>query len=203
MTTNLYFEYFEYFTYFKKNIISMSLLFALSIIASLETYARSELPKGHYILTGVKVTPLRKIVLGAHTTNYIETNRLIQLVLFESQADYVISEGTGKMPYKLLNPTVDSKMSLTMDKDIKFKDQNVPAGTNLLKFQKVDGSYPINITMSRLDAPLGKTAIKINKDFIVPADTYNVTFKWVTSRGDILSDTVKVFIDADLTKVKH
>jgi hypothetical protein len=33
----------------------------------------------------------------------------------------------------------------------------------------------------------------------LPADTYTVNFQWTTEQGEILSDTVKVYIDVDLS----
>ena len=40
----------------------------------------------------------------------------------------------------------------------------------------------------------------IMKDFELPADTYHVKFKWTTEHGEVISETVKVFIDVDLAK---
>ena len=63
--------------------------------------------------------------------------RLTQRIQFSVQASYAVVKGTEAMPFKVLNPTVGSKLSLTLDKAIKFKGEEVPAGTNLLKYKKV------------------------------------------------------------------
>ena len=100
------------------------------------------------------------------------------------------------MPFKVLNPAVGSKSRLTLDKPIKFKGEDVPAGTNLLKYKKFDGSF-FNVSMPDL-FPLAIHSARIHSGFELPPDDYAVKFEWTTKAGETFSDTVNVHIDVDL-----
>ena len=172
------------------------LLGAVALLAALpQTAARGDegLPKGFYTLTGVKVTPLEQIKGDKR-----KSARLTQRIQFSVQASYGVVKGTEAMPFKVLNPTVGSKSSLTLDKAIKFKGEEVPAGTNLLKYKKFDGAF-FNVHVPDL-TPFAVGGATIMKDFELRADTYHVKFEWTTDQGEVISETVKVFIDVDLAK---
>jgi hypothetical protein len=159
------------------------------------SYGDESLPKGHYTLTGAKVTPIDKTERGD-----VKSERLTHGIRFDIQTTYVLVKGTEAEPFEILNPTVESKSSLTLDKPVTFKGENVPAGTNLLNYKKFDGSF-MNVHMPDL-FPFAIHSATIMKDFKLPADHYVVTFKWTTKQGGIISDTAKVYIDVDLAGKK-
>ena len=159
------------------------------------SFGDESLPKGHYTLTGVKVTPIDKTERGD-----VKSDRLTHGIRFDIQTTYVLVKGTEAEPFEILNPTVESKSSLTLDKPVTFKGENVPAGTNLLKYKKFDGSF-LNVLMPDL-FPFAIHTASIMKDFELPADTYNVKLEWTTTQGQVFSETVKVYIDVKLSD-KH
>ena len=146
------------------------------------------LPKGHYKLLGAKIISIDRTEKGD-----VKSDRLTHQIRFDIEPRYEIVKGTEAQPFKILNPTVGTKSSLTLDKPITFKGEIVPAGTNLLKHKKFDGAF-FNVHLPDLFPSAINSAI-IRRDFVFPADTYTVKFAWTTEAGAVLSETVKVHID--------
>ncbi len=159
--------------------------------------ADEPLPGGHFLFHDVQVVAINRTTKNG-ITNDAKSDKLTHWIRFDVLPKYRVVKGTESQPFKILNPTVAAKSSLTLDKPIKFLGKPVPAGTNLLKFKKFDGSL-LNIHMPDL-FPLAIHSATISRDFEIPADTYHVTFKWTTSSGEVFTDKVKVFIDVDLKK---
>ena len=154
--------------------------------------ADDPLPGGHYTFQSVTVVPINRITKEGKTLD-AKSEKLTHGIRFDVLPKYTVAKGSKPEPFKILNPTVTDKSSLTLDKPIHFKGKRVPAGTNLLKFQKFDGSR-FNIHMPDL-FPLAVHSVTIVRDFEIPTGTYHVTFKWTTTSGQVLSDKVKVLID--------
>lgn len=155
------------------------------------------LPKGNYAITGVKVAAIDRTRVDGKTFDN-ESTKLTHWIRFDVRTKSERLSGTEKLPFEILNPIDDSKTSLTLDKPIKFQGKNVPAGANLLKYKKFDGAR-YNVSMPTL-SPLAIRSVRIQSDFLIPADTYAVTFKWVTAKGKVFSGKVKVHIDVNLNE---
>lgn len=159
--------------------------------------ADEPLPGGHFTFSDVQVVPINRTTKNGKTVD-AKSDKLTHWIRFDVLPKYTVAKGSESKPFKMLNPTITAKSSLTLDKPVTFKGKLVPPGTNLLKFKKFDGSR-FNVHMPDL-FPLAVHSVTITRDFEIPAGTYLVTFKWTTASGQILSDKVKVFIDVDLSK---
>ena len=159
--------------------------------------ADEPLPSGHFTFNSVEVVPINRVTKNGKTVD-AKSDRLTHWIRFDVLPKYTVAKGSESKPFKLLDPTITAKSSLTLDKPVTFQGKRVPAGTNLLKFRKFDGSR-FNILMPDL-FPLAVHSVTITSDFEIPADTYHVTFQWTTASGQVLSDKVKVFIDVDLER---
>jgi hypothetical protein len=149
------------------------------------------LPKGHYLLKSVKVVPIDRTEKGDE-----KSDRLTHWIRFDIETEREVVKGTEGQPFKIVNPAIAAKSSLTFDKPVKFKGEEVPAGTNLLKYKQFDGS---NFNVHLPDPhPLATGSAVITRDFQIPADTYAVKFAWTTTKGEVFEQTVKVAIDVDL-----
>jgi hypothetical protein len=173
--------------------LACSLAAVALLVACCTPYSHADepLPKGHYQLTGVKVVPIDRTEKGDE-----KSDRLTHWIRFDIQAQKELVKGTEAQPFKILNPAVTAKSSLTFDKPIKFKGEEVPAGTNLLKYKKFDGSF-FNVHLPD-PHPLAISSATITRDFQIPADAYTVKFAWTTAKGEVFAETVKVSIDVDL-----
>ena len=150
------------------------------------------LPCGHFRLQGVKVVPIDRTKKDGITRDQ-KSKRLTHWVRFDIHPKFEVLKGTETLPFKLMNPSVGAKSELTLDKPVRFKDMDVPAGVNLLKYRKFDGSF-FNVSMPDLFV-FAIHSVRIHSDFEIPADTYTVSFKWKTKDGTVFSDSVKVLID--------
>src|SRR5689334_5200734 len=108
--------------------------FLLIFVLAAPVAAKDKLPDGHYKLTGAKVVPVERTEKGDE-----KSDRLTKAIRFDIEPQYEIVKGTESQPFKIVNPTVSAKSSLTLDKPVKFKGEEVAAGTNLLKYKKFDG----------------------------------------------------------------
>jgi hypothetical protein len=161
-------------------------------------FARSPLPEnGHILLTGLSsLAPdygTSRVGEAAKTT--WDRGRDIRFSAFPK---FEKVKGTESLPYQILNPTIPSKARLTLDKPIYFKGSVVSAGTNLLTLQQFDGGED-NVRMDDLN-PHTYAFIKIKKDFVFPPSEYQIKFEWFTKRGEVFAETLKVYIDTDLSK---
>ena len=172
----------------------LSLFFAATSLAaiSMTTYADEPMPRGHYTCNGVEVVPIDRTFVNGKTTDH-KSDTLTHWIRFDIHAKFSLQDGTKAKPFQISNPTVLSKCSLTVDKPVRFKGKEVPAGTNLMKYKKFDGSL-LNISMPTL-SPFVINSIHIRDDFEFPPDTYTLEFQWETKDGKTISDTVKVRID--------
>ena len=159
------------------------------------TWANDRLPRGHYVFTGVDVVAIDRKESDGKTSDH-PSDKLTHWIRFDIRPKFEVVEGSERLPFKLVNATVGAKSRMTLDKPIKFKGEDLPAGENLLKYKKFNGST-FNVYMPEL-SPLVVNSARIQRDFEIPKDTYVVTFAWTTTRGEVLSDTVKVHIDVKL-----
>jgi hypothetical protein len=166
-------------------------------VASSSCRADEPLPGGHYTFQAVTVVPINRTTKNGKTVD-AKSDKLTHWIRFDVLPKYAVAKGSGAKPFKILNPSITTKSSLTLNKPITFKGKQVPAGTNLLKFRKFDGSR-FNIHMPDL-FPLAVHSVTITRDFEIPAGSYDVTFKWTTASGQVFSDKVRVFIDVELPK---
>jgi len=157
--------------------------------------ADEPLPGGHFTLTGVEVVPIDRTIRNGKTID-ARSDKLTHWIRFDVTPKYSVAKGSETKNFQILNPTLSAKSSMTLDKPIRFQGKRVPAGTNLLSFKKFDGSE-LNVHMPDL-FPLAIHSATIVRDFEIPADTYKVTFRWQTKSGQVISDTVKVWIDVKL-----
>ena len=168
-----------------------SALALLILLVPIALQADEKRPPGHYKLTGVKVVPIERTEKGDE-----KSDKLTHSIRFDVQTQYEIVKETESQPFNIVNPTVGAKTSLTLDKPVKFKGEEVAAGTNLLKYKKFDGSF-FNVHVPEL-FPLAIGNAVIKQDFEIPADTYAAKFTWTTDGGETFSQTVKVYIAVDL-----
>lgn len=153
------------------------------------------LPRGHYRLTGVKVVPIERSKVDGKTSD-AESDKLTHWIRFDIHGNFDRVPGTEKLPFTILNRPDATKSRLTLDKPIKFQGKMVPAGTNLLKFKKFNGRQ-FNVMMPD-PFPFAIHSVRIQSGFQIPADTYTVTFEWLTATGELVSDVVTVHIDVKL-----
>ncbi|MGD7654299.1 MAG: hypothetical protein ACQCXQ_13855 [Verrucomicrobiales bacterium] len=173
--------------------ISRMLALAAAVITlTPATTTADQMPTGHYTLTGVEVVPIERSIVDGKVNDH-KSDTLTHWIRFDVRTRFTRPEGTKTKPFKITNPLDPTKTSLTVDKEIRFKNKLVPAGTNLLKFQQFNGRT-MNISMSPL-SPLAIQSVRIRDDFFFAPDTYTLTFQWVTKDGKTISDTVKVRID--------
>lgn len=158
---------------------------------SLSLEADEALPTGLYTLTEIKVVPMNRSVVDGKVNDH-KSNALTHWVRFDVHPKFKVLDGTKAKPFKIINPPEAAKCSVTVDKPIRFKGKEVPAGTNLLKHQRFDGSF-FNISMA-LPNPFAISSIRIRDDFTFPPDTYTLRFQWETSDGVKFTDTVTVRI---------
>lgn len=168
---------------------------AIMLLPSVQ--ADERLPGGHFTFNSVEVVPIDRTTNNGKTVD-AKSDKLTHWIRFDVLPKYTVAKGSESKPFKMLDPTITAKSSLTLDKPVTFKGKRVPAGTNLLKFKKFDGSR-FNVHMPDL-FPLAVHSVTITRDFEIPAGTYHVTFKWTTASGQVISDKVKVFIDVDLAR---
>ena len=180
-------------------LVTTGVLFVFNLAVVGSTHADEPLPGGHYRLLAVKVVPIER-TQKAGVANDHESDRLTHWVRFDIHPKFELSKGTKDLPFKLLNPAITAKSELTFDKPIRFKGMELPAGFNLLKHQKFDGSF-FNVSMPD-PTVFAIHSVRIHSDFVIPADTYTVSFKWKTKEGTVFSDRVKVRIDVPSLRPK-
>ena len=161
-----------------------------------------QVPKGHFLLTGVEVDPINRTKTADGKTADAKSDMLNHSLRFDVRAVADLVDGTKDLGYKILNPT--EKMSMTVDKPIKFRGKAVPAGTNLLNYKEFDGRK-FTIKMRALNAN-SHGSIRLTDDFFFPPDNYDIKFEWTTADGDVISKDVSVMINilpaADARPVK-
>lgn len=176
-----------------KSASKVILGFVISVLPLLNISA-SEMARGHYTLTGVEVQPIERSV-GNGKVNDQVSDTLTHWIRFDVCPKFEMLEGTETKPFRATNSTVSSKCSLTVDQPILYNGEEVPAGTNLLKFQHFEGSR-YNVSMPPLN-PLVISSIRIGDDFTFTPGTYRLRFEWVTEEETTFSDSVAVRIDRD------
>ena len=163
----------------------------------MNTYADEPMPRGNFALTGVDVVPIDRSVVNGKAIDR-ESEILTYSIRFDVHSKFTLLDGTKTKPFKITNPTDVSNCSLTVNKPIRFNGKVVPAGENLMKFQRFDGSH-FNISMPSLN-PFAINSVRISDDFDFAPDTYTLRFQWKTGDGITISDNVTVRIDIGATK---
>lgn len=176
---------------FSKSVSNVLLGLALLVLPLLNISA-DEMPRGHYTLTGVEVLPIERSVVGDKVSDHV-SDRLTHWIRFDVSPKFEMLDGTETKPFMITNPTERSKCSLTVDKPIRYYGEVVLAGTNLMDFQRFDGSR-YNISMPPLN-PLGIQSIRIGDGFTFAPDIYRLRFNWGTEDETTFSDSVAVRID--------
>lgn len=174
---------------------SLLIIFVFLLCLPCISRADEPMPKGHYELTGVEVVAINRVKRDGKTIDE-PSDKLTYWIRFDIKTKSQKVVDSEDKPYKVLNPTVREKTKLTLDKPIKINGKDIPAGTNLLKYQVFDGKR-LNVSMSQL-SPLTTGSVRILYDFAIPADTYTVTFEWETEFGQKFTNQVKVHIDVAL-----
>jgi len=180
----------------KSIILSIVTLLSFQLVTR-DCHADDQLPRGHFTLTGVEVVPIDRSVVDEKVNDH-KSNTLTHWIRFDVHAKFTVLDDTKAKPFKITNPTEMSKCSLTVNKPIRFKGKEVPAGANLLKHQQFDGSF-LNVSMTAL-SPQAVHSIRIREDFTFPPDTYTLRFQWETSDGEKFTDTVTVRISVESKK---
>ena len=111
-------------------LVTTGVLFVFNLAVVGSTHADEPLPGGHYRLLAVKVVPIER-TQKAGVTNDHESDRLTHWVRFDIHPKFEWLKGTKHLPFKLLNPAITAKSELTLDKPIRFKGMELPAGFNL------------------------------------------------------------------------
>lgn len=176
---------------FSKSVTKILLGFSLVVLPLLNINA-DEMPRGHFTLTGVEVRPIERSVVDGKVNDHV-SHTLTHGIRFDVRPIFVMLDGTETKPFLITNPTGIWKCSLTLDKPIHYYGKEVPAGTNLMDFQRFDGSR-YNVSMPPLN-PLVINSIRISDGFTFVPDTYTLRFDWRTEEHTTFSDSVTVRID--------
>jgi hypothetical protein len=159
---------------------------------------------GKFLISGVEVHAVERKISGS-VANDFYSDTLTYWIRFDIITKY--KEIMGKLseifylnsqcnPGEILNLTVREKTRFYFDKSIFFKGEVIPAFTNLLQYQEFDGST-YNVSVSEL-SPFAIKSATIKRDFVIPPDNYQVFFEWTSTRDEVFSDTVKVYINVKL-----
>jgi len=178
---------------FSKSVLNVILGCSLAVLPLLNIIA-DEIPRGHYTLTGAQVFPIERSVKDGVVNDHV-SDILTHWIRFDVHAKFVIVDGTETMPFQITNPTDRSKCRLTVDKPIYYYGEKVPAGTNLMKYQRFDGTR-YNVSMPPLN-PLVINSIRISDGFTFAPGTYRLCFSWGTEDHTTFSDSVAVHIDLE------
>ena len=88
------------------------------------------LPGGHYTFSGVEVVPIDRTTKNGKT-NDAKSDKPTHWIRFDVLPKYTVAKGTEAKSFKILNPTVTAKSSLTLDKPVTFKGKPFPVGHSL------------------------------------------------------------------------
>ena len=181
----------------KSALFAIFVLLACGVVApSVSTQsalAADQVPRGHFRLTGVQVDPINRTRTADGKTNDAKSDTLTHSLRFDTRTISESVDGTNDLPYMVLNPTV--KMSMTVDKVIKFRGKDVPIGTNLLDYKEFNGRK-FTINMRALNAT-SYGSVRLSNDFVFPPDNYKIKFEWTTDQGEVLASDVSVSINID------
>ena len=173
----------------------LSFTICLGYIASFATplWSDQPLPLFTFTLTGVKVTAVDRKKTDDGKVSDEVSDTLKHWIRFDVKPSF---DKKASQSFSIEDPVDKFETKMTFDKPIKFEGEEVPAGTNLLKFKKFNGkSY--NISAPGL-IPGGTRSVRIKRGFEIPADDYEVNFEWTTESGKKFSSKVKVNIDVKL-----
>lgn len=99
-----------------------------------------------------------------------------------------------RLSYEVVNPVVSTKANsvFNFDKPIVFKDKQISAGLNFL----ADSLVSEHVDFPAKLHPEGRAQLKMEKDhFFIPPKKYTVKATWQTEKGEVFSDTTRVFIN--------
>jgi hypothetical protein len=196
-------------------VVALSLLFVMNLIMA--CFALDCPEASHYYLKDITTQPIDVKVNANQNDSYLETittdtlrNQLafqtsshVEFAALEksnSQFHGFMNVAYGCIENVLLNPIDISKSSFSTNRPIYIRDErgiagladSITAHSNLLDHPKIQAQvdFPTDLSLEE-DAV---TQIQINENLVFPQGDYEFYFKWETSDGIELSDTVQVYL---------
>lgn len=152
-------------------------------------------------ITGVDVTPIdREPSAGQMHDAFPDTLR--GQVAFQAETEYEkLGEETvacpddplaDPMPGKVINPVDRLGHVVRFDRPIRVFDAVMPAEANLLEVGALQDEYGLRRRLS----PFGIVELHFDRAvYTFHEDAYRGVFAWITSEGEVISDSVQVYID--------
>ncbi len=152
-------------------------------------------------ITGVSLHPIDKEHTGQGAA-FSWSDTLNNQLKFEAEPEYMILDSTvvtrrnmeERLSYEVINPVVSTKANsvFNFDKPIKFRDMRISAGRNFL----ADSLVAEHVDFPAKLHPEGRAQLEMDQDhFIIPPRKYTVQATWKTEKGEIFTDTTRVFIN--------
>lgn len=153
----------------------------------------------YYYITGVRVFPLdRRVLNGISGVYYCKT--LTGQLAFSAQTEYrrLTSEQlktipnltSDPIPGQVVNPIKFGIATMQFNRDISFREETIPAGTNLVgRIPIKSGSFYFPLAIS----PFALHEIHMSRnDFSVNNGDYKLMVTWETFDSIVIRDTVDV-----------
>lgn len=152
-------------------------------------------------LTGVTLHPIDKNVSNGRMS-FSWSDTLNNQLKFEAVPQYVKLDSTvitkpvmeDRTSYEVVNPVTSTKADarFNFNKPIVFRDLRIQAGKNFLAdsilSRHVD--FPLNLR------PGGRGQLELDMNhFFIPPRKYTVMATWKTEKGEIFTDSTRVFIN--------
>lgn len=152
-------------------------------------------------ITGVDVTPIDREQRDGQT-HYSFPDTLRGQVAFQAETEYEkLGEETvacpddplaDPMPGQVVNPVEGMGYVVRFDRPLQVLDEAIPAETNLLEVEALQDEYGLRSRLS----PFAIVELHFDRTiYTFPEDAYRGAFAWITSEGEIIGDSVQVYID--------
>jgi len=195
-------------------VVALSLLFVMNLMMACFSFDCP--PASSYYLTGIYSYPIDVNINTSQNDTYtetirtdtlrnqlaFETNTHVEFAALKRRNDFngFINTAYGCIDNVLLNPIDISVSSFSTNKAISIRDARGISGslddispyTNLLQEELIKSQidFPTALTLEE-----SITRININDNILFPEGDYEFYFKWQTSNGIQLMDTVQVYLD--------
>lgn len=157
-------------------------------------------------ITGVSVVPTDRD--AGPVIGYSHADTLRREVAFGVVAKAVVEHGDGRPPSQIyemkgdlptvvLNPTVAARSWLSVDRAIRHRGVEIPAGTNLLAVPAIRDSFD-GVSGDLVFSPLRPVSVQQARlrpgAFELAPGPYRFTFRWETAAGERFEDTVAAYV---------